>query len=364
MPSPIENGVPHGTGISIGCKPKIWIFNLQFDGTSGTPVWLDELVGNELELTELELTELAVGELKLTELEDLGREDLLVLEERIDEDLLVLDDLIVDDLDEEDLLELEDLIFEDLELELLELELEGRLEDVLEATADEELTTGVADDTLATKELELGIITDEIADELATGTTKEIDWATELWEERVLLINSLEELEITELATTELGTVETELTTLDKGNSETELTATELLLELDTAGVEAEVLDTDTGDETVTELTGTEELVAVDELTTKDEDEGVNRLDIITEESGTEETLELELVVPVGVALNTILSGLSHGIVKSKLIANMLYCTRQVKPSPVGTVCAFTFGVKIVDKEAKLSVKMTAEIVA
>jgi hypothetical protein len=342
VPSPIANGVPHGTGISIVCNPKISIFNLQLDGTSGTPVWLKLL------------EELAVGELLDAELDDLDVEDLLVLDDLMVEDLevddlLVLDDLTVDDLEVEDLLVedlllLEDFIVELLEVELFEVELGAIAEEFAAGVAEDTLTVALELDGATTIELEAN--KDDTTLEETTGVADELDSIVEL------------------LETTELGAMEAELITLDTETADDELTSSSSE-EVVEARLDTDELTKTEEDETVWELVGVEELATNNELMANGEDKlELTRLELRADETSTEETtLELELEESVGVALNTIFRGLSHGIVKSKLIENILYCTRQVRPSPVGKVWALAFGVKIADKEAKLSVKTKAEIV-
>jgi hypothetical protein len=264
------------------------------------------------------------------------------------------------------------------------LELEGATElneaavelaiNELEATLDKLLATeelGTVEERLATDEagtIELEAITlDEITGVAEdTGAITELD-AKELAEAGTLLIK----LEIIELGVIEVELSELELVT---GVAELTLNILELLLEdrelnkllkLETGNIELELLDTgkallliellDTGEDMGLEASK-DELVELEELI-------LETLELVKDELGTAEELLLDDELLVGVALNTTFKGLLQGIVKSKLIAKKLYCTRQVNPSPDVKVWAFAFGVKIVDNEAKLSEKITAEMV-
>jgi hypothetical protein len=244
----------------------------------------------------------------------------------------------------------------------------------LETTLDKLFTKeelGVVEERLATDEagaIELEVNIEElagVADD--TGTIVELD-VTELADAGTLLIK---------LEMIELGVIEVELSELElvTGVDELTLTILELLLEdrelnkllkLETDNIELELLDTgkvlllieliDTGEDVELEASK-DELVELEELI-------LETLELAKDKLVTTDELLLEFDDPLsGAALNTTFKGLLHGIVKSKLIAKKLYCTRQVKPSPDVKVWALVFGAKIDDKEAKLSVKITAEMV-
>jgi hypothetical protein len=289
------------------------------------------------------------------ELEDFGLEEILEvnelkLETELDNELI----------DEDGELELTELLKElvagiaEDTLTTVTLELEGAME--LDEAKDElvvKALEAILDKLLAIEELgtvEVRLATDEACaieleaialDEIAgvaedTGAIVELD-VTELAEAGTLLIK----LEIIELGVIEVELSELELVT---GVAELTLNILELLLEdrelnkllkLETGNIELELLDTgkvllliellDTGEDIGLEA-------SKDELAKLEEFE-LERLELLTEELLTTDAL-LEDELLSGVALNTTFNGLLHGIVKSKLIAKKLYCTRQVNPSP------------------------------
>jgi hypothetical protein len=307
-------------------------------------------------------------ELRLAKLEDL-----LVLEELKDE---------LEDFGLEETLELNELKLEtELDNELIDEDCELELTKLLK-----ELVAGIAEDTLTTVTLELegAIELDEAKDELVVkaleaildkllaieelGTVEErlaTDEAGAIELEAIALdeiagvaedTGAIVELDVTELAEAgtlltkleiiELRVIEDELTELElvTGVAELTLNILELLLEdrelnkllkLETGNIELELLDTgkvllliellDTGEDIGLEA-------SKDELAKLEEFE-LERLELLTEELLTTDAL-LEDELLSGVALNTTFNGLLHGIVKSKLIAKKLYCTRQVNPSP------------------------------
>jgi hypothetical protein len=244
----------------------------------------------------------------------------------------------------------------------VELEETGTVE--LEETTDDELgaiieeleiteEAGIVDEELNTDDTGVTELDDTLDEELtvldeATGVAEETEIATELADAGTLL---------TKLEIIELGIVDEELNTDDTGVTELLLKTFERLLE--TSDIEFDTIElailtiADTDDE-VFELTELLEISGLlESLETKDDttleteveelfeelfntDElEVSKLDKEFEERVTTlEELTDELTDETGDALKTTFKGLLQGIVKSKLIAKKLYCTRHTKPLP------------------------------
>jgi hypothetical protein len=369
-PTPTENGVPQGTEISTGVNPGNTNLHLH---SEGTPIitWLDELVEVELKLVVLDETKDELAGLTAEEKLD----DLELIEEA--GELIELDvvpgpikELVTDTGVLETELEAGDETKDTITLELDKVaELDaGKLEelagvDELGAVADELETieeVGTTTDEVEVedkaKAAELEATTDEALvtlDETA-GVADDTDAMVELVEAELGILDTTELTEagrlLTKLEITGLGTTDEELRILDVGTAE--LIVFEILLEaIETTLEILELITLDTADvgELTIELIGLEialvELKLTGELTVEAElraetllELELTKLETTTDDIGAVDDIlvetELELFEETGDALNTTFNGLLHGIVKSKLIAKKLYCTRHTKPLP------------------------------
>lgn len=338
--------------------------------SEGTPItiWLEELVDTELRLAKLEVL------LVLEELEDFGLEEALETTELKLEVELVNE--IIDEADELSLIKLlKELIAgtaEDM-LTSVTLELDGatKLDEAGDEAIDDELNAAL-EGLFAKEELETveaALETNEAGDIELEAIT--LDEAAGVADDTGAIV----ELEATELADT--GTLLIKLETIELGVTELTLNILETELLLDESelnkllkleiGEDNTELDDEKGKLLLAELLDTGEDVVLDE--SKDELVKLEEFKLETLELFAAEALVItdELLLEdellSGEALNTTFKGLLHGIVKSKLIAKKLYCTRQVRPLPDVRVWALAFGLKTVDNEAKHRVKITAEIV-